>query len=175
MALKTCWECGEKVSEHAQICPHCGVRDPAFGGPMVGVPAPTIKPPSKEWWAGKECPYCQTHLVAGDEVTVCRSCHQPHHSDCWRDNGGCAVFSCGRGVDLTEDLADLLPPLDLTAPEPLPAGKRPARPQEARPRHHPGEEIIGPDGGIYVWVPPGEFMMGCPPDPSHLYDFLHVK
>jgi formylglycine-generating enzyme required for sulfatase activity len=23
-----------------------------------------------------------------------------------------------------------------------------------------GEEIVGPDGGVYVWVPPGSFMMG---------------
>ena len=29
-----------------------------------------------------------------------------------------------------------------------------------RPGATAGEEIVGPDGGRYVWVPPGEFMMG---------------
>jgi uncharacterized caspase-like protein len=30
----------------------------------------------------------------------------------------------------------------------------------SRPGSQAGEEITGPDGGMYVWVPPGEFMMG---------------
>ena len=29
-----------------------------------------------------------------------------------------------------------------------------------RPGSRAGDEIEGPDGGVYVWVPPGEFMMG---------------
>ncbi len=32
-----------------------------------------------------------------------------------------------------------------------------------RPGKKAGEEIIGPDGGKMVWVPPGEFMMGSTP------------
>ncbi len=29
-----------------------------------------------------------------------------------------------------------------------------------RPGSSAGDEIVGPDGGVYVWVPPGSFMMG---------------
>ena len=28
MALTKCWECGETVSDQAEICPHCGVKSP---------------------------------------------------------------------------------------------------------------------------------------------------
>ncbi len=44
-----------------------------------------------------------------------------------------------------------------------------------RPGTTAGEQIIGPDGGKLVWVPPGEFIMGCDGDeadddeqPAHL-------
>lgn len=30
MALTKCWECGETVSEHAETCPHCGVKSPGW-------------------------------------------------------------------------------------------------------------------------------------------------
>jgi len=41
-----------------------------------------------------------------------------------------------------------------------------------RPGTDAGDEIVGPDGGTYVWVPPGEFMMGSDEErdnakPSH--------
>ena len=36
----------------------------------------------------------------------------------------------------------------------------PAAPPGKRQGSRAGEEMTGPDGGLYVWVPPGEFMMG---------------
>jgi len=50
-------------------------------------------------------------------------------------------------------------------PAPRPAQPAAAvRPVAAKPWEregsHVGEEIEGPDGAVYVWVPPGEFMMG---------------
>ncbi len=46
--------------------------------------------------------------------------------------------------------------------EPLPPTERPWE----SPGTRAGQEIIGPDGGPMVWVPPGEFMMGSD-DPNH--------
>ncbi len=46
-------------------------------------------------------------------------------------------------------------PATVALPQPVSEG----RPWE-RPGTRVGEEIIGPDGGVYVWVPPGSFMMG---------------
>ena len=37
MALKPCKECGKDVSEHAKICPHCGIKDPMRGGFVRGL------------------------------------------------------------------------------------------------------------------------------------------
>lgn len=42
------------------------------------------------------------------------------------------------------------------APTPVAADERAAE----GPAGQPGEEATGPDGGVMVWVPPGEFMMG---------------
>ena len=28
MALTKCWECGETVSDRAEVCPHCGIKAP---------------------------------------------------------------------------------------------------------------------------------------------------
>lgn len=54
--------------------------------------------------------------------------------------------------------------------EPKPAPRRVARTQAASPATAPGttnlpgtqvgDEAIGPDGGIFIWVPPGEFTIG---------------
>ncbi len=42
----------------------------------------------------KLCPYCQTEVTPRDEEVVCPSCQVPHHSECWEENGGCAVYGC---------------------------------------------------------------------------------
>jgi RING finger family protein len=38
------------------------------------------------------CPVCG-HTVEGG--TPCPSCRTPHHDDCWKYSGGCAIFACG--------------------------------------------------------------------------------
>jgi len=40
-------------------------------------------------------------------------------------------------------------------------GPRPNTPAWEREGTSVGEQIVGPDGGTYVWVPPGEFLMGA--------------
>jgi hypothetical protein len=46
--------------------------------------------------AGSSCPVCG-HPVA-ESALPCARCRTPHHADCWKYFGGCAVFACkGRG------------------------------------------------------------------------------
>ena len=40
------------------------------------------------------CPYCQTAIAAGSDYLTCPQCKTPHHSDCWQENSGCAVYGC---------------------------------------------------------------------------------
>ena len=40
------------------------------------------------------CPYCQTRLLPGERVRECAQCHNPHHENCWNENGGCTTFGC---------------------------------------------------------------------------------
>jgi hypothetical protein len=44
------------------------------------------------------CPYCRGPVdTATDKVRICEECETPHHSDCYRENGGCTVFGCRCG------------------------------------------------------------------------------
>lgn len=40
------------------------------------------------------CSICQTSIEEGDAITVCNSCQCQFHSECWQDNGGCAMPGC---------------------------------------------------------------------------------
>jgi hypothetical protein len=42
--------------------------------------------------AGSECPVCG-HAVRNERT--CPQCRTPHHEDCWKYMGGCAIFGCG--------------------------------------------------------------------------------
>ena len=41
---------------------------------------------------GRACPVCG-HSVAVD-VQPCPTCRTPHHLECWKYLGGCAIFAC---------------------------------------------------------------------------------
>jgi hypothetical protein len=43
--------------------------------------------------AGSVCPVCG-HPVA-ESALPCARCRTPHHADCWKYFGGCAIFACG--------------------------------------------------------------------------------
>ena len=56
------------------------------------------------------CAICMTTVEASDELTTCSACAAPYHSDCWTENGGCAVYGCVN-VPKTEGLKALeIPP-----------------------------------------------------------------
>ena len=41
------------------------------------------------------CAYCHSPIKGSDRSVSCPTCGTPHHSDCWHENRGCAVFGCG--------------------------------------------------------------------------------
>lgn len=43
---------------------------------------------------GKECIKCQEKFVENDEIVECPRCHQLHHVDCWKAQGGCGRYGC---------------------------------------------------------------------------------
>lgn len=40
------------------------------------------------------CPYCNFPVRRGEPAVTCPACRARYHADCWRDNGGCAVYGC---------------------------------------------------------------------------------
>ena len=40
---------------------------------------------------GKECVYCHKPFEDGDDVVVCPECGAPHHRNCYKENGKCAL------------------------------------------------------------------------------------
>ena len=56
------------------------------------------------------CAICMTAVTADDALTTCSSCAAPYHTDCWTENGGCAVYGCVN-VPKTEGLKPIeIPP-----------------------------------------------------------------
>lgn len=45
-------------------------------------------------YIGKKCIRCGKELAENDQVVCCPRCHQIHHVECWKDNGGCARRGC---------------------------------------------------------------------------------
>jgi hypothetical protein len=43
---------------------------------------------------GQNCAICLSPIGPEDEKAVCPSCNAVYHADCWRENGGCAVYGC---------------------------------------------------------------------------------
>lgn len=44
--------------------------------------------------AESSCPVCG-ESVEGAYVVQCQGCHTPHHKECWKYAGGCAIYACG--------------------------------------------------------------------------------
>lgn len=61
-------------------------------------PAPTTRVDvvvgAAVWRRSGRCPVCRTQEVRRS-IVWCARCLTPHHEDCWRYTGKCAVFACG--------------------------------------------------------------------------------
>ena len=54
-------------------------------------------------WGGLiNCRVC-SETINGIPLTICRSCHTPHHSDCWEYNRICAIYGCGSCLGFSVD------------------------------------------------------------------------
>ncbi|MBS1516658.1 MAG: hypothetical protein JSS91_01070 [Bacteroidetes bacterium] len=54
-----------------------------------------------ENFKNKICPYCQSRIKKGADISVCSECGTPHHKECWDENNGCTSYGC-RNNPLTE-------------------------------------------------------------------------
>jgi hypothetical protein len=46
--------------------------------------------------AGPVCAICLSAIGTADDRAVCPACGAAYHSDCWQENGGCAVYGCSQ-------------------------------------------------------------------------------
>lgn len=57
------------------------------------------------------CPYCRAQIASGEQTNHCPACNAVHHTDCWTENGGCAVVGCSAGPQAAQPAPNQLPPL----------------------------------------------------------------
>jgi len=62
------------------------------------------------------CAICRSPLDLDTTVTICPGCGAAFHSDCWRENGGCAIYGCSN-VPVTTPLSDVEVPVSFWGQE----------------------------------------------------------
>lgn len=45
---------------------------------------------------GGACPFCLAPVDSGEPAVACPACRASYHDECWRENGGCAVYGCAQ-------------------------------------------------------------------------------
>ncbi|HXS68425.1 MAG TPA: RING finger protein, partial [Candidatus Polarisedimenticolia bacterium] len=80
-------EAPEEAAGGQFSCPNCSQP--------IEVPMPaTAKVSSAS--AEQVCAICLSSFTASDAKTSCPSCQAEYHTDCWTENGGCAVYGCSQ-------------------------------------------------------------------------------
>lgn len=46
--------------------------------------------------SSQNCAICLSPIEPADEITTCPACQAVYHAECWRENGGCAVYGCAQ-------------------------------------------------------------------------------
>ena len=59
--------------------------------------------PAADAEAGPLCSICQTAIQAGEPIGPCPDCRSTFHEECWKENGGCAVYGCARMPQTVKD------------------------------------------------------------------------
>lgn len=55
--------------------------------------------------ASPRCPFCHESIAADADVSVCRDCFAPTHTECWDDHGHCP--SCGGVTRIQQQTSDI--------------------------------------------------------------------
>ncbi|HEY3396693.1 MAG TPA: RING finger protein [Armatimonadota bacterium] len=66
---------------------------------------------------GKLCPYCRFPIKAGEAVRICPSCGEPHHLECWNENGGCTTYGCQSSPQMAAQAAVAQPTMTVPSVE----------------------------------------------------------
>lgn len=89
-------------------CPHCSqaleAPEVAVGSQFscpscnqpVEVPMPAAAEARPTPSPGQVCAICLSPFTESDAKTSCPACQAEYHSDCWIENGGCAVYGCSQ-------------------------------------------------------------------------------
>lgn len=97
-----CPACGVKLEAPAELagqtipCPACQqeIRLPQTEAEATG--ALQAARPVAEERAALLCAICQSPLAGEDPRTSCPGCNAAYHTDCWTENGGCAIYGCAQ-------------------------------------------------------------------------------
>jgi hypothetical protein len=96
-------------------CPHCSqyfdfpetIRGSSLPCPVCGqtFEVPALAAPA----SGPVCAICLSPLGPADMPVGCPACHAPYHTDCWQENGGCAVYGCSQAPTVEQRRAIEIP------------------------------------------------------------------
>jgi DNA-directed RNA polymerase subunit RPC12/RpoP len=87
------------------ICSSCGQEVESGDAKPPGVTCPSCQQGSGAAAANvprsgearvEVCAFCLSPIGAEEAVTACPACRATYHDDCWRENGGCAVYGCSQ-------------------------------------------------------------------------------
>lgn len=59
--------------------------------------------PASATEAGPICAICQTGIHPGELIGGCPACRSNFHDECWKENGGCAVYGCSKMPQTVKD------------------------------------------------------------------------
>ncbi|MGD0462509.1 MAG: FHA domain-containing protein [Tepidisphaeraceae bacterium] len=113
--------------------------------------------------AARVCGICQSQILSGEATTSCPDCSQSYHTECWRENRGCAAYGCAQVGALDEPIAADSSSPAAADPEDLAAAAAtaPARPAEPAREAFPWDfALLG--GSVFGSVL-GAFTFGVPP------------
>ena len=85
-------EAPEEAAGNRFACPKCNQEAEV----PTGVPATPVSAAPVPTASGAVCSICLSPIAETDSRTACPSCNAEYHSECWTENGGCAVYGCSQ-------------------------------------------------------------------------------
>lgn len=92
MGKYTCSNCGQEI-ESTDAPMGSSITCPACQKPSETL---MMNAPPREEGRPMVCGFCLSPIAGEEAVMACPACHASYHDDCWRENGGCAVYGCSQ-------------------------------------------------------------------------------